>query len=399
MIKTTDQPQASARVEHLKPSLIRNIAEAGMKLDDVIPLWFGEGQWPTSVIASEAAIKALQSSDHFYQPNSGKLAFREAICTYMNKIYGLDLTSQYITVTASGMQGLMLVAQAITNIGDRIVCIDPVWPNLGETFKIAGGNIEFLSLQPTNQHWQLDMDALLSLLTPDTKAVLVNSPNNPTGWVMSAEEQKTLFAHCQKYGIWIVSDDVYSRLYRHGRAAPNFLSLCGEGDRVISVNSFSKAWSMTGWRLGWIVAPRFLETILAQLTELNIACAPGFVQEAGLAMITSGEDEVSKLKSRLHTGFGITKTRLEAMEEVSFIQSDGAFYSFFSVAGVTDSFNFAMALLHIAGIGLAPGTAFSAITQNYLRMCYAQDEAVLTKAFDRLETGIAGALKATKYQR
>ena len=305
----------------------------------------------------------------------------------MNEFYGTSKTKQNITVTASGMQGLALTALALIDIGDRVVCIDPVWPNLGESFKIAGGQIDSTTLIARDGRWHLDMEQLLAKLTNKTKVLLINSPNNPTGWVCSAEEQKIILDHCRKQGIWIVSDDVYARLYQHGSLAPGFQHLANADDLLISINSFSKAWSMTGWRLGWITAPAALEKTFAHLTEFNIACPAGFIQEAGLAMIEQGEAEVSLLQHRLSKALTLTRTRLKHLAGVSFIEPDGAFYCFFSVRGLTDSLAFAHAILEQTKVGLAPGLAFGPAGEGYLRLCYAQDEQILNEAFDRLDKG------------
>ena len=379
--------QTSERAHHLQSSLIRDVAEKGMQMQDILPLWFGEGQWPTSQIAIEAAQNALLAGDHFYQPNNGKPRLRSALAHYMNGLYGTSKTKQNITVTASGMQGLALTALALIDSGDHVVCIDPVWPNLGESFKIAGGQIDSTTLFARDGRWHLDMEELLTKLTHKTKALLINSPNNPTGWVCSAEEQKTILDHCRKQGIWIVADDVYARLYQHGSLAPGFQHLANADDLLISINSFSKAWSMTGWRLGWITAPATLEKTFAHLTEFNIACPAGFIQEAGLAMIEQGEAEVSLLQHKLRKALTLTRTRLKHFEDISFIEPDGAFYCFFSVRGLTDSLAFAHALLEQTKVGLAPGLAFGPAGKEYLRLCYAQDEQILNKAFNRLDKG------------
>ena len=267
------------------------------------------------------------------------------------------------------------------------MCIDPVWPNLGESFKIAGGQIDSTTLIARDGRWHLDMEQLLAKLTNKTKVLLINSPNNPTGWVCSAEEQKIILDHCRKQGIWIVSDDVYARLYQHGSLAPGFQHLANADDMLISINSFSKAWSMTGWRLGWITAPAALEKTFAHLTEFNIACPAGFIQEAGLAMIERGEAEVSLLQHRLSKALTLTRSRLKHLAGVSFIEPDGAFYCFFSVRGLTDSLAFAHAILEQTKVGLAPGLAFGPAGEGYLRLCYAQDEQILNEAFDRLDKG------------
>jgi len=374
----------SLRSQTLQASKIREIAELGLGNPDVIPLWFGEGAWPSPDILISAAVDALQRGEHFYQPNSGKPGLREEIVRYTSRIYNSDIDVSRVFVSASGMQGLALVAQAIVSPGDKAVVLAPGWPNVSQTFEISGAVITQVNLEVNRGRWHLDIAHLLRSLTPSTKAVIINSPNNPTGWVMTSEDQAVLLEHCRKHNIWIVSDDVYSRLYAKDDAAPSFLSLVTGEDLFISVNSFSKSWSMTGWRLGWVIAPSFLENTLAMLSEFNIAGPAGFIQAAGEIALKSGEEELAVLRRKLAISYGLAATRLEQMSKVNFIEADGAFYCFFSVDGVSDSMALAKLILSETGVGLAPGIAFGAAGEGYLRLCYAQPEAVLEQAFDRL---------------
>ena len=383
-----DKLPISDRALRLKPSQIREVAEAGMGMDDIIPLWFGETPWQTSHLAVDAAVDALKSGDHFYQPNSGKPQLRQQICHYQQQLYGQEFNQSRITVTASGMQGLALVAQAITTPNDRIVSILPSWPNVLEAFKISGAEVICQNLQVKDGKWALDLDQLISLLTPNTKAVVLNSPNNPTGWTMPEADMRILFDHCRKYGIWLLADDVYARLYRHGHCAPSFLQWATDEDRFISINSFSKAWSMTGWRLGWICAPSALENTFAMLSEFSIAGPAGFVQQAGIKMLQAGEGEVKLLNQRLKAGYQIASEMLQQIDGVEFIQPDGAFYCFFKVKAMTDSLQTAKNLLDIAKVGVAPGAAFGTAGEGYLRICYAQPTDILQPALERLAAGL-----------
>ena len=375
----------SKRTAGLAPSLIREISEQAYSIDGIIPLWFGEGCWPTSEIAINAVSKALKSGDHFYQPNSGKIGLREQISQYYSKVYNLEIPVSNLTVTASGMNGLAIVAQALVSSGDQVVSIEPSWPNIAETFRICGANVSVISLEVENKKWALDLERLLSAITHETKAVLINSPNNPTGWTMSTEDQLRLLNHCRQTNTWIVADDVYSRLYYQGEYAPNFLKIAGKSDLLISVNSFSKAWSMTGWRLGWITAPKEMEAVLAMLTEFNIAGPAGFIQAAGSEMLKSGEGEVAILRKRLSDAYALTAKRLTNIPRLNFIEPEGAFYCLFRVEGIKDSLSLAKDLCQKAKVGLAPGIAFGPEGEGCLRLCYAQPSEVLNTAFDRLE--------------
>lgn len=375
----------SDRARALEASKIRAVAEIGMKKEGVIPLWFGEGAWPTGSLIVDAARAALKGGNHFYQPNNGAGSLRDSLVTYTNSLFGTKFERANITVTPSGMQGLMLVAEILTSPGDRVVVMEPAWPNIAGAFNAMGADLISVPIEPISGRWSLDLDRLLDALTPATKAVLINSPNNPTGWTMSAEEQSIVLEHCRKHGIWIVADDVYARLYRHGDCAPSFLSIATPDDLLISVNSFSKAWSMTGWRLGWLVAPLALEAKLGQLTEFNTSSTAGFVQEAGRAAIEQGECEVISLREKLSNGYAIAASNLSRFERVNFIQPDGAFYCFFKVDGMSNSFDAALDIMNKSNVGLAPGIAFGAQGEGYLRLCYAQPADVLHQAFQRLE--------------
>ena len=376
----------SKRTTGLAPSLIREISEEGYSIDGIIPLWFGEGCWPTSEIAVNAVSKALKGGDHFYQPNSGKMELREEISRYYSSVYNLSIPVSNVTVTASGMNGLALVAQALVSSGDQVVSIEPSWPNIAETFRICGADVSIISLEVENRKWALNLERLLTAITHKTKAVLINSPNNPTGWTMSAEDQLKLLNHCRKTKTWIVADDVYSRLYYQGEYAPNFLTIAEDSDLLISVNSFSKAWSMTGWRLGWITAPKEMESVLAMLTEFNIAGPAGFIQAAGFEMLKYGEGEVATLRNRLSEAYALTAKRLTSIPRLNFIEPQGAFYCLFRVEGIKDSLSLAKDLCQKAKVGLAPGIAFGPDGEGCLRLCYAQSPEVLNTAFDRLET-------------
>lgn len=376
----------SRRAQMLAPSKIRQVAELGMSLDGVIPLWFGEGSWPTSDRINQAAISALQNNDHFYQPNNGRMALRAEIAKYTQRLYNTKTNSARITVTASGMQGLMLTGQALVSSGDKVVLIEPGWPNMAQVCKMLGADIHSISLQSENNRWSLDLDALLAALDNTTKMLVINSPNNPTGWTMSAAEQKIVLDHCRHYGIWIVADDVYARLYQHADVAPSFLAIAEEDDLVISVNSFSKCWSMTGWRLGWIDAPAAMESTFAKLSEFNIACPAGFIQAAGEVALHEGEADIAQLREKLKTAYQTTQSALQSFNRVQFTRPDGAFYCFFKVDGMTDSVVSAQQILQETKVGLAPGLAFGESGEGYLRLCYAQPNDVLLNAFDRLES-------------
>ena len=269
----------------LPSSKIREVAHLGMGREDVIPLWFGESDLPTPKFICDAAAQALAAGDTFYQPNPGIAELRTALSDYMNRLYGTQLTLHNVIVSASGMNALMLVMQSLIDPGDVVVTTTPAWPNLPAVPRILTGAIREVPLSPGNAGWRLDLDRLFDACDARTRVIFLNSPNNPTGWMMSAEQQKAVLDFARKRGIWIVSDEVYARIVYDRPVAPSFLEQALPDDRVIVINSFSKTWSMTGWRLGWITVPAELGPTFEMLTEYTVAGPAGFIERAGVVAV------------------------------------------------------------------------------------------------------------------
>lgn len=288
------------------------------------------------------------------------------------------------------MHALSLIDQALIEPGDRVVIVTPVWPNLTEMPRIMGAEVVPVSLTCDAGVWGLDVQRLLDAVTPDTRLVLVNSPNNPTGWTMPQSDWDQLLAHCRRHGIWLVSDDAYERIVFEPSLtinghAPSVLSQIGDDDRVISANTFSKSWTMTGWRLGWIVAPRLFIAQLGKVIEFNTSCAPPFVQRAGRVAVDEGESSVRQTVARLHASRDLLVSALSAIAGIEVAPPPGAMYLFFRIPGRSDdSVALAKQLVAEAGLGLAPGGAFGPEGEGYLRWCFAASEPLLAQGAARL---------------
>jgi aspartate/methionine/tyrosine aminotransferase len=331
----------------------------------------------------DAASRALADGATFYTHNLGIAPLREALADYVSALHG-ETTPGHVAVTSAGVNALMLAAQLVVGAGDRAVAVTPLWPNLVEIPKILGASVETVSLTYGADGWTLDVERLLAALTPGTRMLMINSPNNPTGWTMTREAQRTVLEHCRRHGIWIVADEVYERLHygAHGRPAPSFLDLATRDERVIAVNSFSKAWLMTGWRLGWLVAPAGLMDDLGKLVEYNTSCAPSFVQQAGVVAVREGERFTQSLVADLRASRDHLVAALQSIPGIDVRSPAGAMYLFFSLPGGEHSLELCKALVREAGLGLAPGSAFGEEGEGFVRWCYACDPA-------RLDAGVA----------
>jgi aspartate/methionine/tyrosine aminotransferase len=358
-----------------------------MGRQDVLPFWFGESDQPTPGFIRDAAAQSLRQGETFYTQNLGRPYLREAVAAYLSRLHARPVAVDRIAVTGSGVSALMLAAQLLLSPADRVVAVTPLWPNLVEIPRILGAHVHRVGLHVERGRWALDLDRLIAALTPETRLLLLNSPNNPTGWTLDEPGLQAILAHCRRHGIWILADDVYERLVHDPvrGSAPSFLRFYEEGDRVLSVNSFSKAWSMTGWRMGWITAPASLTDDLGKLLEYNTSCVAEPAQRAGAAALVQGEDEVARLRAHLARTRDFLVRRLSGMPGIEVPEAGGAMYAFFRIQGRHDSVQLARQLVAHAGLGLAPGLAFGPEGEGWLRWCHAVRMEALELGTQRLD--------------
>ena len=371
-------------VRALQPSLIRKLANAAIGRTDVIPLWFGEPDKPTPAFIRHAAKDAIDEGQTFYQPNLGILELRSALATYLNGLYATAFTVDNIAVTPSGMSALAVALQCIVADGEAVIVPSPVWPNLPAAAEILGAEIVRVPLRPRHGLWRLDLDELFDACQPNTCALLVNSPNNPTGWMLEDVEQQQIIDFCRERDIWLIADEVYSRIAYDRDFAPSFADKVTEDDKFLIVNSFSKSWAMTGWRLGWLTAPKSLISTLETVAEFNFSSIFAPTQVAGITALQDGESFIHASIERYRASLEAVKTEFAELPRVVFPLPRAAFYAFFSVDGVEDSYAFAEKILHECGVGLAPGAAFGPQGEGYLRLCYAVEAPLLKRALRRM---------------
>ncbi len=375
-------------IQSLAGSQIREVVNSAIDAPDILKFWFGESDEVTHPAVRAAATQSLNDGETFYTANLGLVELRESVAAYMSKLHGSQtnpIAADRIAITSGGVSGLMLASQMIVNAGDEVVCVTPIWPNLPQQAIIMGGVVTAVPLYAEAGEWKLDIHKLCEAITPATKLLLVNAPNNPTGWTLTRLEQQIILDHCRNTGTWIVADEVYERLYYepidasnpHG-CAPSFLDIAQPEDRLIVTHSFSKTFLMTGWRLGWLVVPPSCLDAMGKLIEFNTSCAPSFVQKAALEALLREFEITPTLVTHFKLCRDTLVPLLQAVPYVTVEPAKGGMYAFFKIEGFDDSLALAKRLVSEAGLGIAPGSAFDLAPafagEGWMRWCFASSD-------------------------
>lgn len=394
--RTPEWPVAGtpARISGIAINQIVDIADLAREDPNVIKLWIGEGDLPTPGFIRDAAVAALDAGHTRYTYSLGIPALREALNRYHQRHWNVDVGADRIGVTAGGVQAIMQACQAVLTPGDEVIVPVPAWPNLIEIIQILGGKVVPVSYRSSeNGGFHLDLDDLFAAVTPKTRIIAVNSPSNPTGWIMPREQMIAVRDFARERGLWILSDEVYAHFTYDGTIAPSFLEITEPTDRLIVTNTFSKNWCMTGWRLGWLIFPRGMGAIFDNLSQYNTTSAATFLQHGAVAALDQGDDFIKALVARSAKGREIICSALDNLPGVRVFWPEGAFYFFFSVRGMNNGYDLARRILHETGVGVAPGSAFGPGGEAYLRVCFAVDPALIEDAANRL-VAFLGKLEA-----
>ena len=347
----------------------------------VIPLWFGEGDVVTPDFIREAAKRALDEGLTFYDHPAGRADLRTAIKACLDRLYGIDLAASRIVVPGSTMLGIYMAARMTLGAGDHGIIVCPAWPNIDRSFRMTGGSFDFVRQRLDPDGWRLELDDVVAAVRPNTRTIFLNSPSNPTGWVMPSGDQRRLLDFCRERGIVIIADEVYHRNVFEGEVAPSFLSIAAPDDPVIVINGFSKAYAMTGWRLGWMVLPAGFEEQMDAYSECCNTGAPNFLQSGGIAALAEGEPFIREMREHYRAGRDAVMEILAPHPRVELTEPVGAFYAFPRLRGLRDSLAFARGLLAEEDVGVAPGYTFGPGNEDHFRVCFASSR-------DRLETAL-----------
>jgi aspartate/methionine/tyrosine aminotransferase len=360
----------SARAIEAPESGIVEVVNHGRGREGLIPLWVGEGDLGTPDFIADAATRSLKRGDTFYTWQRGIPELRQALAAYHTRHFGRAFAPENFFATGSGMQAIRITIEALTAPGDEIVYLSPAWPNFPAGLALASGKGVPVTLDYGEDGWLLDISRVADAITDRTRAIFVNSPSNPTGWTADREELAAMLALARQRGIWIIADEIYSRFYYDGARAPSFFDVMEEGDRVVFVNSFSKNWSMTGWRVGWIHAPRELGQVIENLVQYATSGVAHFMQVGATAALEEGDAFVDSQVERARAARAILCEALLSTGRVRLAVPPGTFYAFFSIDGMADTRRAAINLVDGAGVGLAPGTAFGVGGEAFMRACF-----------------------------
>jgi aspartate/methionine/tyrosine aminotransferase len=376
--------------EFAPTSGIVDVFNYGRGREGLIPLWVGEGDLPTPSFIGDAAARSLAAGETFYTYQRGIPELRQAIARYIERVYGRPADPERFFVTAGGMPALMMAVRMVAGTGDEILVPTPSWPNFDGAIRVAGAQPVAVPMGMDDRGWRLDLDRLAAAVTPRTRALVINSPANPTGWIASEPELRTILDLARRHGLWIIADEIYGRFVFDpaltvgtGRA-PSFRDVMSEGDRILFVQTFSKNWAMTGWRLGWLEADPAHGQIIENLVQYSTSGTPVFVQRGGVAALEHGEDFVRHQIARAREG-GEIVARLAESNVVELPKPAGAFYAFLKVRGAENSRKLAIRLVDEANVGLAPGSAFGDGYESHLRLCFARKADDVEEAVRRLK--------------
>ena len=383
-------------IRNLAVNGIAQVAGLGLGDPDIVPLWFGESDLATPKFICDAAKQALDEGKTFYSGQRGILPLREAIREFHKRTVGRDVAVERISVPGAATLAIVTALQCLVETGDNVVIVSPIWPSAFEAASVVGAEIRFARLEEdwNAGRWRLDLDKLFAQCDARTKAVFVCSPGNPTGWMMTRDEQRAMLDFARRRDIAIVSDEVYGTLVFDGtKHAPSFLEIADDDDNLFVINSFSKPWAMTGWRIGWLVHPKSLDAQMKVICIANNTGPTSFAQYGAIAALSAQGDVFrATMLERCRKGRDVVQDFVDRQNRIRWMRPEGAFYGYLKIDGMTDSLAFAEDLLLRARVGVAPGSAFSApgdeAADSYIRVCFAQDAARLAEGLRR----IAGAI-------
>jgi aspartate/methionine/tyrosine aminotransferase len=372
------------------PSGIAAVYAYGQGRPGLIKLWVGEGDLPTPAFISEPTQQALRDGETFYTWQGGIPELREALARYHTRHFGREFSAKEFLVVGGGMQAIQLALQATAGAGDEVIVMTPAWPNSPAAVEVVGGKAVGVALRSSGNGWTCDVERIASAITPRTRVIFVNSPANPTGWTADRETLVAILDLARRHNLWIIADETYAQFHYDGGRAPSFLDVMDREDRVLFVNTFSKNWAMTGWRIGWIGTHPDLAPMFENLVQYSTSGVAQFMQRGAVAALDHGDAFVAEQVVRAHKARDIICNVLGRTGKAHFTVPPGSFYLFFAVDGMTNSRQAAFDIIDQANVGLAPGAAFGPEGEGFFRLCFNRRLDHIEEAAHRLGKWLAG---------
>lgn len=385
---TATHPRAAARLRHevlgVTESPLVQIATLAESMPGAIKLCYGESDLPTPEFICRAAGEAALAGHTFYTHTAGSPELRHAIAAKVHELHGVTYRPSEIMSTVGGSMAIFTAIRACVGPNDNAVIISPAYAIYVNAVTIAGGEARSAPLVRDGHRFRLDIDRVRAAVDANTRLIIVNSPSNPTGWMASVDEQRSLAAIATESGARILTDEVYERLVFDEPIAPSFARVVEDKDRLIVVNSFSKTYNMTGWRLGWAQSSEPVIRAMYKAAEFITSNPTAIVQQAGIVALRDGEAYVSELRAQYAARRDLVVRKMTEIPGLSLPRPDGAFYAFPSVDGLESSASLALDFLEKKGAAIAPGSAFGSTGEGHVRLCFAASEAAVSTALERL---------------
>ena len=384
MLKHVSAPALNAPA-----SGIVEVFNYGRNKSGLMPLWVGEGDQPTPEFITDAAVRSMRDGETFYTYQRGIPELRQAIADYMGGLHRHEYSPERFFVTIGGMHALQMAIRIAAGSDDEIIVLTPAWPNFAGAIVTSGARVREVELRMGAEGYEIDFAAIEAAIGPRTRAICINSPSNPTGWTATQADQQRLLEIARWFGLWIIADEIYGRFYYDAPLAPSFRDIMADDDRILFVQTFSKNWAMAGWRIGWLEAPPVLGPIIENLIQYSTSGVPVPTQRAAIAALKGGEGFVAQQVGQAHANRRLLLDALAGNNRLILPRPSGAFYLFFGVHGLPDSMKAAIQLIDEAGIGLAPGSAFGAGGEGFMRLCYLRKTGDIAEAARRLSDGLS----------
>lgn len=373
----------SNRIKNIKPSGIRKFFDIASKIENCISLGVGEPDFETPWHITEEGIYSLEQGKTFYTSNQGLLELREEVCKWNKTKYNLNYNSEEVIITCGGSEAIDISLRACINPGDEVIILEPCYVCYAPDIELAGGVVKTINLKKDND-FKLTPEELESFITTKTKILLINYPNNPTGAIMSKEDLEKIAKIVIKYDLMVISDEIYSELTYEGKHC-SIGSLPGMRDRTLTINGFSKTYSMTGWRLGYVLGPKEIINQIKKIHQFVIMCAATASQYAGIEALKNGEKDITEMREEYDRRRHYLLSEFKRLN-LSCFEPKGAFYIFPYIGsyGMTSE-NFATDLLQKERVVVVPGSAFGKSGEGFIRVSYAYSLDTLKEAIKRIE--------------